>query len=118
MALPEFTSIKSLINSSSEQITPPTVSDVPLINFVSEWITTSAPIFAGEKIIGVNVLSTTNLILYFFASLEIALISETSSKGLLIVSQKIIFVFSVIADSIWSIFVVSTNVVLILNFGK
>ena len=63
MALPEFTSIIFSIKSSAAQTAPPTVSEVPLINLVSEWITTSAPIFAGEKIIGVKVLSTTNLIL-------------------------------------------------------
>ena len=54
----------------------------------------------GAKAEAAPMVERTSAASFILANLEIAYISETSSNGLLIVSQKIIFVFLVIADSI------------------
>ena len=80
MAAPWFTSIRLMTNSLLAPA-PPTVSDAPLMNLVKEWITMSAPISIGEKIIGVNVLSTTSVRLCSLASLDISRISALPRRG-------------------------------------
>ena len=71
----------------------------------------SAPISMGEKIIGVNVLSTTSVRLCSLASLDISRMSATSSRGLLRTSQYRTLVFSWIAARTASRLLVSTKVV-------
>ena len=66
--IPLLTSDKFDMKFLLELIEPATQSDVPLINFVNEWITTSAPKLMGVIDIGLKVLSTTNLIAFFFCN--------------------------------------------------
>ena len=68
MLAPLFTSERESINSLVPQIHPATQSLIPLINLVILCTTMSAPILAGENIMGEKVLSTTNLQPCFFAN--------------------------------------------------
>ena len=72
---------------------------------------------AKVNINGENVLSTTNFKLCFFAIFASDTISATSNNGLLTVSQYKTLVLSLIAASTTSNFVMSTNDVLMPNFG-
>src|SRR5690606_3950441 len=117
MLAPEFTFFNESMNSCDAQVTPPTVSLLPLMYFVSEWITISAPSFAGDTDNGENVLSTTSFKLCFFAIFESPAISATSSKGLLTVSQYNTLVSLVIAASTKANFVMSTNEVVMPKRG-
>src|SRR5687768_9845929 len=79
---------------------PPIELPWPPRNFVSEWMTTSAPWLMGFQRYGVaSVLSTISGTCAFLAIAAIASISQTTPPGLAIDSVKIALVFGVIAFS-------------------
>ena len=74
------------INSLLEHIAPAIASFLPFMNLVIEYTTISAPNKNGDRIIGVNVLSTTNFASYFLAiSLSFGML-ETCNIGLVTLS--------------------------------
>jgi len=68
--------------SREAQTTPPITSLAPLTNFVRECTTTWAPSWAGDMIMGVNVLSTTRVAPRSRASRPRAGMSATLRVGL------------------------------------
>ena len=68
------------MNSSLAQTHPATQSLVPLMYFVRLWTTISAPKRIGDKIIGLNVLSTTSFSPFVLLIAASPGISETSNK--------------------------------------
>ena len=84
MLVPELTSFSWAMNSCVDTTQPATQSLVPLMNLVMLCTTTSAPSRSGERIIGLNVLSTTRRRRDSCAIARERGRSLTSSSGLLI----------------------------------
>jgi hypothetical protein len=84
MLVPEFTSLSWLMNSCVDTTQPATQSLVPLMNLVMQCTTMSAPGRSGERIMGLNVLSTIRRTPLLWAMEASSGRSLTSSSGLVI----------------------------------
>ncbi len=106
------------MNSRVDTTAPATQSLVPLMNLVRLCTTMSAPSRSGERIIGLNVLSTTSGTPRSWAAAASIGMSLTSSSGLVIDSVKTARVRGVIAARTAASSQMSTNTVVMPSRGS
>ena len=114
---PLLMSFSRAMKSWDETTQPATQSLVPLMNFVMLCTTTSAPRRSGDRMSGLNVLSTTSRRRARVQAGQSGM-SATSSSGLLMLSQYRTRVFGVIAALTVCSSPRSTNRVVIPNRGS